>query len=261
MNDNAPEQNPLTKKERNKRFAIAAASMAVAACAVILACRPDYRSNLLIGLSSAFSADQTAKAAELTDSASVQSESSSSASAASTASASSETSVASSESSSSSVSSSSSPESSSSAAANVSLVTVPSQISLEDAARPLSIDVSIAAQRVTVFDANGVIVKQFVCSTGSPGSDTPTGTFRIQNRGKSFFNKSSQEGGYYWTQFYGDYLFHSVPFDETGELEPEEAAKIGTPASHGCVRLQMDDAKWIYDNIPRGTVVSIHKDN
>jgi lipoprotein-anchoring transpeptidase ErfK/SrfK len=248
MNDESREKNSLSKNERNKRLAIAAAAMAVAACAVVLACRPDYRNNLRADLSSAFSADQTAKAAELTGSASVPSSLSSSASALA------EESAASS-------SASSSKENSSAAAANVNLVTAPPQISLKDAARPLWIDVSIAAQRVTVFDANRLIVKQFVCSTGSPGNDTPTGTFQIQDRGESFFNKASQEGGYYWTQFYGDYLFHSVPFDKDQNLEPEEAAKIGTPASHGCVRLLMDDAKWIYDNIPRGTVVTIHKDN
>ncbi|WBY63723.1 L,D-transpeptidase [Thermocaproicibacter melissae] len=260
MNDESREQNSLNKNERNKRLAIAAAAMAVAACAVILACRPDYRDSLLTGLSSAFSADQTAKAVQLTSSASVPSTPSSAASTSSAASASS-ASPASSEASAASSAASSSQENSSAAAPNVSLVTVPPQISLEDAARPLWIDVSIAAQRVTVFDANRMIVKQFVCSTGSPGNDTPTGTFRIQDRGKSFYNKDSQEGGYYWTQFYGDYLFHSVPFDKNQNLKPEEAAKIGTPASHGCVRLLMDDAKWIYDNIPRGTVVLIHKDN
>ena len=29
--------------------------------------------------------------------------------------------------------------------------------------------------------------------------------------------------------------------------------RVGIPLSHGCVRLQIDNAKWIYDNIPRGT--------
>ena len=65
------------------------------------------------------------------------------------------------------------------------------------------------------------------------------------------------EGGYYWTQFQGNYLFHSVPFDKDKKIEAAEAAKLGTPASHGCVRLSIDDAKWIYDHIPRGTEVTI----
>lgn len=134
---------------------------------------------------------------------------------------------------------------------------VPSQVTMEKASLPLAVSVSIADQRVTVLDAKQRIVKQFVCSTGAKGSETPIGTFTVKNRGKSFFSQSINEGGYYWTQFDGDYLFHSVPFDKNRRMEPEEAAKLGTPASHGCVRLAIEDAKWIYDNIPRGAVVKI----
>ena len=139
----------------------------------------------------------------------------------------------------------------------VSLKTAAAQVSLANAAPPLLIDVSLSAQRVTVYDIEGRIVKQFVCSTGSKGHETPTGIFSVQAHGKSFFSKSIQEGGYYWTQFDGDFLFHSVPFDKNRQMEPAEAAKIGTPVSHGCVRLLLEDAKWIYDNIPIGTVVTI----
>ena len=32
---------------------------------------------------------------------------------------------------------------------------------------------------------------------------------------------------------------------------------LGKRASHGCIRLSVPDAKWIYDNIGKGTVVSI----
>ncbi len=145
----------------------------------------------------------------------------------------------------------------SSSSPNISLATAAAQVALADAQTPLSVGVSIAQQRVTVCDARGRIVEQFVCSTGEQGSGTPTGTFRVAERGKSFYSKSSNEGGYYWTQFDGDYLFHSVPFDKNYRMEPEEAAKLGTPASHGCVRLKIEDAKWIYDHIPRGTVVTI----
>lgn len=139
----------------------------------------------------------------------------------------------------------------------VSPATAAAQVSLDQAKSPLSVSVSIAAQRVTVYDSESRIVKQFVCSTGEKGSDTPTGTFRVAERGKSFYSDSVGEGGYFWTQFHGDYLFHSVPFDKNYQLEPAEAAKLGTPASHGCVRLAIVDAKWIYDNIPRGTKVTI----
>ena len=36
--------------------------------------------------------------------------------------------------------------------------------------------------------------------------------------------------------------------------------KLGRRASHGCIRLTLDDAKWIYDNIGEGTEVWIHED-
>lgn len=123
--------------------------------------------------------------------------------------------------------------------------------------KPLWIKVTIDKQNVTVYDAKNRIVESFVCSTGLPGSDTPKGTYKIQERGYSFFSKTYQEGAYYWTQFSGDFLFHSVPFDKNRNIETAEAAKLGTKASHGCVRLSMDNAKWIYDNIPRGTKVVI----
>ncbi|MFU0831748.1 MAG: L,D-transpeptidase [Oscillospiraceae bacterium] len=131
-------------------------------------------------------------------------------------------------------------------------------VSLEQAEKPLKIDVSLKEQKVLILDAKDRIVQEYICSTGKEGHETPTGTFTITDRGKSFYNPEVKEGAYYWTRFYKAYLFHSLPFDENEEMEPEEAAKLGTPASHGCIRLEIENAKWIYDNIPEGTTVVIH---
>jgi len=38
----------------------------------------------------------------------------------------------------------------------------------------------------------------------------------------------------------------------------EEAGKIGIPASHGCVRMALEDAKWFYETLPLGIKVTIH---
>lgn len=154
-------------------------------------------------------------------------------------------------------SSSQPPKSAATPAADSTAGTAPD--SLKNAAKPVWIKVSTAKQIVTVFDANDQIIESFVCSTGLNGADTetPTGTYKIAERGESFFSQTYQQGAYYWTQFYGDYLFHSVPFDSNRVIEVAEAAKLGTKASHGCVRLSIENAKWIYDNIPRGTVVVI----
>lgn len=131
------------------------------------------------------------------------------------------------------------------------------EISMDQAVKPISVQVSLSKQKVVVTDAKGRTIKNFICSSGDEGSETPTGTFTISGRGTSFYNKQLKEGAYYWTRFYGDYLFHSPPFDENRNMEPEEIQKLGTPASHGCIRLSMGNAKWVYDNIPDGTKVVI----
>lgn len=131
------------------------------------------------------------------------------------------------------------------------------EVSESDAVKPYHIKVSLSAQQVTVLDKNNRVVKCFLCSTGLTGYDTPKGTYKVSSRGKSFYSTKYAEGAYYWVSFYGNYLFHSIPFDKDKHLELSEAEKLGQPASHGCVRLPVDAAKWIYDNIPDGTSVLI----
>jgi lipoprotein-anchoring transpeptidase ErfK/SrfK len=45
--------------------------------------------------------------------------------------------------------------------------------------------------------------------------------------------------------------------DKNGNVIESEAMKLGQKASHGCVRLAIPDAKWIYDNIRYNTKVEI----
>ncbi|HEL0560939.1 TPA: L,D-transpeptidase [Streptococcus equi subsp. zooepidemicus] len=123
----------------------------------------------------------------------------------------------------------------------------------------LSVHVSIADQVMTIIGDGKVVFKTSV-STGAKESPTPTGTFVIEpERGDFFFNHESGEGAYYWVSFkdHGIYLFHSLPTDQYGNEIPEEAEKLGQPASHGCVRMSRADAKWFYDNIPEGISVII----
>lgn len=123
----------------------------------------------------------------------------------------------------------------------------------------LSIDVDVSMQTVKVYQ-DGEVIREMVASTGVEGHETPLGTFEVQNRGLWFFNAKYGQGAKYWVSFkdWGIYLFHSLAMDENGEIIEEEAEKLGQPASHGCIRLQVEDAKWIYDNIPEGTTVFIH---
>ena len=90
-------------------------------------------------------------------------------------------------------------------------------------------------------------IKSFKCSTGIESEKTPTGIFDVRERGAWFFSDKYNQGGKYWVQFYGDYLFHSVPYNKDQSEVVDYT--LGVPASHGCIRLKTEDAKWIYDNI------------
>ncbi len=124
----------------------------------------------------------------------------------------------------------------------------------------LWIEVDVTEQLVRIMGGDQVI-KEMIASTGKQGHETPLGTFEIQNRGEWFFSEKYQQGAKYWVSFrdWGLYLFHSVVMDRDGNVIQEEAEKLGQPASHGCVRLSIEDAKWIYDNVPEKTKVVIHK--
>ncbi|WP_195988471.1 L,D-transpeptidase family protein [Clostridium sp. D53t1_180928_C8] len=99
-------------------------------------------------------------------------------------------------------------------------------------------------------------VKSFTCSTGIDTEKTPTGIFDVRERGDWFYSDKYEQGGKYWVQFSGDYLFHSVPYNEDQSEVVDNT--LGTPASHGCIRLKTEDAKWIYNNIESGTKVIIN---
>lgn len=121
----------------------------------------------------------------------------------------------------------------------------------------LSITVDLSAQRVYVC-SNGKTIYTMIASTGLNDS-TPHGDFTINGRGDHFYNPSDGWGADYWVSFRNNvFLFHTVPTkQDAGTYVVSEAVKLGHPASHGCVRLTLSDAKWFYDQVPDGTPVHI----
>lgn len=123
---------------------------------------------------------------------------------------------------------------------------------------PYLIHVSLDTQKVHVYNGNlrnWNLVKTFSCSTGIKGEDTPQGVYTIKEKGEWFYSDKYDQGGKYWVQFLGDYLFHSLPYDKTKTNVLDYT--LGKPASHGCIRLTDENSKWIYDNIPSGSKVII----
>ncbi len=119
------------------------------------------------------------------------------------------------------------------------------------------IEIDLPRQRLIVFYSDEVL-KEFVCSGGTPGDDTPLGEFTTIEKIEYSWIDRYNVGAYYWVRFFGNYLIHSVPFDENGEMIIEEFEKLGQPASHGCIRLRLDEAKWLYETLPLGVKVLIY---
>ena len=57
----------------------------------------------------------------------------------------------------------------------------------------------------------------------------------------------------------GNYFFHSVLFHSKGAKYPTSTSvrNLGSNVSHGCIRLAVEDAKWIYENCDPGMKVII----
>ncbi len=105
-------------------------------------------------------------------------------------------------------------------------------------------------------------VKAMVCSCGKEGHGTPEGTFQTSDY-YEWRRMVDNTYGRYAVRFNKKILFHSVPYVETSPdtLEWEEYNKLGESASLGCVRLSVEDAKWIYDNCKKGTTVVVYSDS
>ena len=113
--------------------------------------------------------------------------------------------------------------------------------------------VNCTKNRVAIFrgsKGNWSRIKYWVCTTGKPSTPTVKGVHYIGGRGYSFGHGYTC---YYWTQIYGEYLFHSTKYKE-GTFIPSDP-RLGGNYSMGCVRLAIGNAKYIHDNVPSGTTV------
>lgn len=140
------------------------------------------------------------------------------------------------------------------------------QSASDEAEFPYYIKVNRRQNCITVYtsDENGeytVPYKAMICSTGLYNA-TPRGTFHLSTKylWRELYGKVY---GQYATRITGGVLFHSVPYYKKSKsaLCTEKYNKLGQQASMGCVRLTVEDAKWIADNCPSGTTVEIYEDD
>ena len=111
-------------------------------------------------------------------------------------------------------------------------------------------------------DGTSVVVKVMTCSCGTKGHETPEGTFRTSNY-YDWCLMVDGTYGRYAVRFNRGILFHSVPYVQKSPdtLEWDQYNLLGENASLGCVRLAVEDVKWIYDNCKPGTQVTVYSGN
>jgi lipoprotein-anchoring transpeptidase ErfK/SrfK len=98
------------------------------------------------------------------------------------------------------------------------------------------------------------LIHSYICTIGKPSTPTPKGTFIVGIKGL-YFGVNKGYKCWYFTQFKGNYLFHSIIYNLDGSVRD---GRLGMKLSDGCIRLAKENAKWIYDNVPKGTKVIIN---
>ena len=128
---------------------------------------------------------------------------------------------------------------------------------------PYLIAVNRAASTVTVYtlDEEGRYTVPYMAMVCSGGEDTPLGFFATPVS-YDWRLLAGPSYGQYATRIWDAYLFHSVPYysQHKDDVEYDQFNELGTPASLGCIRLMVNDVKWIYDNCDIGTRVIIYDD-
>lgn len=127
----------------------------------------------------------------------------------------------------------------------------------------LMVDVANQLTTAYTYDENGeytVLVREMICSTGTSRYPTPLGTTVMpQKRARWGYFPTWDSHAQYLTRIDSANAFHSVLYYDADERLLAESSfdALGTAASHGCVRLLVSDAKWIYDNCDAGTLITV----
>lgn len=118
------------------------------------------------------------------------------------------------------------------------------------------IEVNLKKQKLS-FLVGGQVWKEFTVSSGKASTPTPKGTFNIVNKSKKAWSKAHGLWMPYWLGLNrGGVGIHELPVWPNGYREG--ANHLGTPVSHGCVRLGIGPAQYLYNRVDVGTKVVIN---
>jgi lipoprotein-anchoring transpeptidase ErfK/SrfK len=119
------------------------------------------------------------------------------------------------------------------------------------------VEISLKKQLLT-YSIAGKVWKEFSVSTGKPSMPTPTGTFTVVSKIKKAWSKTYS----LWMPFWlgldrGRIGIHELPVWPSGYREG--ADHLGKPVSHGCIRLGVGQAQYLFERVDLGFQIVISK--
>lgn len=137
---------------------------------------------------------------------------------------------------------------------------------MDDLPYYLEIDKGNQVVRVYEKDENGLytrLLRRMVCSTGKSDSGLENKLYTVHST-RARWMSTVVDGVMcqYGTRFEEHIWFHSLPYFGYNNscMDMDAYAQLGSRASHGCIRLLAADAKWIYENAPKGTWTLVCRD-
>ncbi|NCN99599.1 L,D-transpeptidase [Candidatus Falkowbacteria bacterium] len=122
------------------------------------------------------------------------------------------------------------------------------------------IEINLSEQKL-IYYVDNKFRHEFSVSTGRPGMATPLGTFQVVNKAKKAWSAAYGLWMPFWMGLGGNGLrngsigIHELPVWPNGYREGED--HLGHPVSHGCIRLGLDSARYVYEHAPVGTEVVV----
>lgn len=127
----------------------------------------------------------------------------------------------------------------------------------------LVVDLRHQIVMVYVKDRDGeytIPIRYMKCSSGGSGNDSPDGLFKMRDyRVRYALFKSANCYAQYWSLIVGRIYFHSILYSSLDASTYTETSynNLGKAVSHGCIRLCVPDARWIWYNIAPDTPCEI----
>lgn len=118
------------------------------------------------------------------------------------------------------------------------------------------IEIDLTNQKLNYFQGK-ILINSFKVSTGKASMPTPKGNYIIGNKSPKAWSKTYGLWMPHWLGLAGkNFGIHELPYWPNGYREGEN--HLGTPVSHGCIRLGIGSAKILYEWAEVGTPVIIN---